>query len=298
MTGRALRDRHRSSRGDRGGRFLVPLTVTLGLISIYPTVYSFYMSFFDWNWGERFNFVGISNYINLASSEIFRTALLNAFVFAVGAVGLELVLGFGLALVVNRLGRGAEVVRTLLLIPLMVSGIAVAIIWKILLDPTIGIANYGLRLAGFGSVGFLGDPSTAMASVILIDTWWQTAFVFIVLLAGLQGLPREVLEAAEVDGATSLARLRYITIPLLRPIIIVVLMFRTIDCLKVFAIIFGTTGGGPLTTTMSVQILAYQTAFRQTNMSLSMTMMVIFAVIVLVVVVAYQRFGFRQEPGR
>jgi multiple sugar transport system permease protein len=261
-------------------------------------VYSFYMSFFDWNWGERFNFVGISNYINLASSEIFRTALLNAFVFAVGAVGLELVLGFGLALVVNRLGRGAEVVRTLLLIPLMVSGIAVAIIWKILLDPTIGIANYGLRLAGFGSVGFLGDPSTAMASVILIDTWWQTAFVFIVLLAGLQGLPREVLEAAEVDGATSLARLRYITIPLLRPIIIVVLMFRTIDCLKVFAIIFGTTGGGPLTTTMSVQILAYQTAFRQTNMSLSMTMMVIFAVIVLVVVVAYQRFGFRQEPGR
>jgi multiple sugar transport system permease protein len=280
-----------TSRGDRGGRFLIPLVLSLGLISIYPTIYSLYMSFFNWNWGERFNFVGIANYVDLASSELFRTALLNTFVFAIGAVGLELALGLGLALVVNRLGRGAGIIRTLLLIPLMVSGIAVAIIWKILLDPTIGIVNYGLHLLGIGSVGFLGDPNMAMASIILIDTWWQTAFVFIVLSAGLQGLPREVLEAAEVDGATTLQRLRYVTLPLLRPILIVVLMFRTIDCLKVFAIIFGTTGGGPLTTTESVQVLAYQTAFRQTNMSLSMAMMVIFAAIVLAVVVAYLRLG-------
>lgn len=298
MTVHVIRRPTRRLQGDRGGRFLIPLVVILGLISIYPTLYSLYMSLFNWNWGERFNFVGVSNYINLASSDIFHTALLNTFVFAVGAVGIELALGLGLALIVNRLGRGAEIVRTLLLIPLMVSGIAVSIIWKIMLDPTIGIVSYGLRLAGFGSVGFLGDPHMAMASIILIDTWWQTAFVFIVLLAGLQGLPREVLEAADVDGATTLGRLRYVTLPLLRPIIIVVLMFRTIDCLKVFAIIFGTTGGGPLTTTESVQVLAYQTAFRQTNMSLSMTMMVIFAVIVLVVVIAYQRFGFTQEPKR
>ena len=298
MTVRAIRRTTDRSRGDRGGRFLIPLVITLGLISIYPTLYSFYMSFFDWNWGARFSFVGISNYINLASSELFHTALLNTFVFTVGAVGTELVLGLGLALLVDRLGRGAEIVRTLLLIPLMVSGIAVAIVWKILLDPTLGIVNYGLHLAGFGAVGFLGDPNMAMASIILIDTWWQTAFVFIVLSAGLQGLPREVLEAAEVDGATTLERLRYVTLPLLRPIIIVVLMFRTIDCLKVFAIIFGTTGGGPLTTTESVQVLAYQTAFRQTNMSLSMTMMVIFAAIVLVVVIAYQRLGFGQGTSR
>ena len=291
MTVRGIRRPTRRSQGDRGGRFLIPLGVILGLISIYPTLYSLYMSFFDWNWGERFNFVGIANYVGLASNELFRTALLNTFVFAIGAVGIELALGLGLALVMNRLGRGAGIIRTLLLIPLMVSGIAVAIIWKILLDPTIGIVNFGLHLIGVGSVGFLGDPSLAMASIILIDTWWQTAFVFIVLSAGLQALPQEVLEAAEVDGATTLQRLRYVTLPLLRPIILVVLMFRTIDCLKVFAIIFGTTGGGPLTTTESVQVLAYQTAFRQTNMSLSMTMMVIFAVIVLAVVVAYQRLG-------
>jgi multiple sugar transport system permease protein len=289
VTARAIRRGKR--RTGQGGRFIIPLVIVMGLTSLYPTFYSIYMSFFDWNWGERFNFIGLGNYIDLAGSERFQTALVNTFVFTISAVSVELVLGLGLALVVNRLGRGAGVIRTLLLVPLMVSGIIVSVIWKILLDPTVGIVNYGLHAVGFAPVGFLGDPSMAMASIVLIDTWWQTAFVFIVLSAGLQALPQEPLEAAEVDGATTLQRLRYVILPLLKPIILVVLMFRTIDCLKVFAIIFGTTGGGPLTTTESVQVLAYRLAFKQQNMSLSMTMMVIFTVIVLAVVMVYQRLG-------
>jgi multiple sugar transport system permease protein len=180
-------------------------------------------------------------------------------------------------------------------VPLMVSGIIVSVIWKILLDPTVGIVNAGLQALGVGSVGFLGDPGMAMASIILIDTWWQTAFIFIVLSAGLQALPQEPLEAAEVDGASTLQRLRYVTLPLLRPVILVILLFRTIDCLKVFAIIFGTTGGGPLTTTESVQVLAYRIAFKQQNMSQSMTLMVVFAAIVLAIVLIYLRFGATRE---
>ena len=108
----------------------------LGLTSLYPTLYSIYMSFFDWNWGQRFNFVGLDNYIELFTSERFQfISLWNTFVFTFGAVAIELVLGLGLALVVNRLGRGAAVVRTLLLIPLMVSGIIVALIWKMIRTP-------------------------------------------------------------------------------------------------------------------------------------------------------------------
>ncbi len=286
------------SRADRGSRFLIPLIVILGLTSIYPTLYSLYMSFFDWNWGERFNYIGLDNYVAVLGSERFQTAMVNTFVFAIGAVGIELLIGFGLALAVGRLGRGAAVIRTLLLVPLMVSGIIVSVIWKILLDPTVGIVNFGLHQLGFGSVGFLGDPGLAMASIILNDTWWQTAFVFIVLSAGLQALPQEPLEAAEVDGASALQRLRYVTVPLLRPVVLVVVMFRTIDCLKVFSIIFGTTGGGPLTTTESVQILAYRIAFKQQSMSLSMTMMVIFAVVVLAIVVLYQLLGATRETSR
>jgi multiple sugar transport system permease protein len=158
-----------------------------------------------------------------------------------------------------------------------------------MLDPTVGIVSYGLQLLGLPPMGFLGDPSMAMASIILIDTWWQTAFAFIVLSAGIQSLPAEPFEAAEVDGASSWQRFRYLTLPLLTPTILVVLMFRTVDCLKVFAIIYGTTGGGPLTTTESVEILAYRMAFKQLNMSLSMTAMVIFSLLAVAVVLLYQR---------
>ena len=284
------------TRADRGTRFLIPLVVVLGLTSLYPVFFSLYMSLFDWNWGLRFNFVGLENYIDLLATGRFQTALWNTLVFTAGAVAVELVLGMSLALVVNRLGRGAAVVRTLLLVPLMVSGIIVALIWKIILDPTIGPVNLVLRQLGLPVLGFLGDPAMGMASIILIDTWWQTAFVFIVFSAGLQALPREPLEAAEVDGAGFWARLRHITLPMLKPIILVILLFRTIDCMKVFAIIFGTTGGGPLTTTESVQVLAYRIAFKEQAMSLSMATMVVFAVVVLALVGAIRRASREQGP--
>lgn len=289
------RDQART-RTDRGTRFLIPLLIVLGLTSLYPTLYSLYMSFFDWNWGLQFSFVGLDNYVELFTSERFQIALWNTFVFTFGAVVVELFLGIGLALVVNRLGRGAAVVRTLLLVPLMVSGIIVALIWKIILDPTIGPINLVLRQLGIPVLGFLGDPGMGMASIVLIDAWWQTAFVFIVFSAGLQAMPREPLEAAEVDGAGVFARLRYVTLPMLKPIILVIILFRTIDAMKVFAIIFGTTGGGPLTTTESVQVLAYRIAFKQQGMSLSMAAMVIFAFIVLALVIVLRRASREESP--
>lgn len=275
-------------RADRGSRFLVPALLILGLTSVYPMVYSIYMSFFDWDWGQRFNFVALDNYLELFGSDRFRTALWNTVVFTVSAVSVEFVLGLGLALVLGRLGFGRGLLRTLLLIPLMVSGIIVSMIWKVMLDPSLGIVSYGLQLLDLPRMGFFGDPGMAMATIVLVDTWWQTAFVFIVLSAGLQALPTEPFEAANVDGASAWQRFRYLTLPLLRPTILVVLMFRTVDCLKVFAIIFGSTGGGPLTTTESVQMLAYRVAFKQMNMSMSMTIMVIFAAFALLVLVLYQ----------
>jgi multiple sugar transport system permease protein len=281
-----------------GGRFLLPLVAVLGLTSIYPTVYSLYMSFFDWNWGKRFNFVGLDNYTNLLSpwsttGARFLGSLFHTFQFTVGAVTVELLLGLGLAIAVNRLGFGIGIIRTLLLIPLMVSGIIVSVIWKIILDPTVGFAGFALSSVGLPRLGFLGDPTMAMPSIIGIDTWWQTAFVFIVLSAGLRALPVEPFEAAEVDGASAWQRFRYVTLPLLRPLILIVLMFRTIDCLKVFAVIYGTTNGGPGAgnPTEATQVMGYLVAFKNNDMSLSMTMMVIFSLIVLAVVGVYQRLG-------
>jgi multiple sugar transport system permease protein len=288
MTARVRVPSRRRGR-DRGSRFLLPAVVILAITSVYPTLYSLYMSFFDWNWGQRLNFVGLQNYVDLFTSDQFRNALWNTIVFTVAAVSIEFVLGLGLALVMTRLRFGQGVLRTLLLVPLMVSGIIVSVIWKVMLDPTVGVLGYGLQLIGLPRLGFLGDPAMAMGTIVLIDTWWQTAFVFIVLSAGVQALPIEPFEAAEVDGASTWQRFRYLTLPLLRPAILVVLMFRTVDCLKVFAIIYGTTGGGPLRTTESVQILAYREAFKTLNMSVSMTTMVVFAAFALAVLVVFQR---------
>ncbi len=274
--------------------FVAPALLVLGLTSIYPVAYSLVMSTFNWNWGTRMDYVGLANYSRLLSSSITWQVLGQTLYFTVAAVTGELVLGLGMALIVNRLGFGIGIVRTLLLTPLMVSGIIVALIWKILLDPTLGIVNYVLSRVGLPTSTWFGASASAMPSIILVDTWWQTAFVFIVLSAGLQSLPREPFEAANVDGASALQVFRFLTLPMLRPVILTVLVFRTIDCLKVFAIILGTTAGGPLEVTESVQLLAYRTAFKYLQLSRSMALMVLFSAIVLGLCLIYMRFG---EPA-
>lgn len=278
-----------------GYLFIGPALLVLGLTSIYPVVYSTVMSFFDWEWGGDISFIWFGNYIRYLSDDSFWQVVGQTFYFTAGAVVVELVLGLTLAVIVNRLGFGMGVVRTLLMLPLMVSGIIVALMWKILLDPTLGIINYLLKLVHLPTSAFFGAPSTAMPSIIMVDTWWQTAFVFIVLSAGLRSLPREPYEAAEVDGASSLQTFRYLTLPMLKPVLLTVLIFRTIDCLKVFAIIFGTTGGGPNMLTESVQTLAYRTAFKFLKLSRSMTLMVIFSLIILALVMIYLRVGEREN---
>lgn len=274
---------------------IAPAILILAVTSLYPALYSFVLSFFNWNWGNRFDFIGLGNYLDLFSSAEFWQVLYQTFLFAVMATALELVLGIGLAVVVDRLQFGAGLIRTLLLTPLMVSGIIVALMSKIVLDPMLGIVNYALGLLGLPPSPFFGTTSTAMATVIMVDAWWQTAFVFIIVLAGLQSLPQEPIEAARVDGAGSLQTFFRVKLPMLRPVLFTVLIFRTIDTLKVFDIIFGTTGGGPQIATEVMQTMAYRKAFSFLQMSEAMTVMVIFSVIVLAISLVYMRLEERLE---
>jgi len=273
--------------------YIGPAIIVMGITSAYPVVYSIVMSFFNWDWGLKLDFVGLKNYVMYLTDPTFWRVLGHTIYFTVGAVTVEVLLGMALAVIVNRLGYGMGIIRTLLMIPLMVSGIIVALMWKILLDPTLGIVNYFLRSLSLPTSAWFGSPSSAMPSIILVDTWWQTAFVFIVLSAGLRSLPQEPFEAAEVDGASGWQAFRYLTLPMLSPVLLTVLIFRTIDCLKVFAIIFGTTGGGPEIVTEVMQTLAYRTAFKFLFLSRSMTIMVIFSLIILAIVMIYIRFGER-----
>jgi len=276
--------------------YIGPALLLMGITSVYPVLYSLVMSLFSWDWGLSMDFVGLQNYVMYLTDPNFWRVLGHTFYFTVGAVTIEIILGMALAIIVNRLGFGMGIIRTLLMLPLMISGIIVALMWKILLDPTLGIVNYLLRMTGLPTSVWFGSAGSAMPSIILVDTWWQTAFVFIVLSAGLRSLPRDPFEAAEVDGASGLQAFRYLTLPMLMPVLLTVLIFRTIDCLKVFAIIFGTTGGGPEIATEVVQTLAYRTAFKFLFLSRSMTIMVIFSIIILAIVMIYLRFGERVLP--
>lgn len=287
--------RQASQRSLSGAWFVAPAVLMMAVTSVYPLLYSIFMSLFNWNWGTRFDFVGLMNYLNVLRAERFWQALFQTFYFTAGAVSIELLLGLALALVLDKVTRGSGIVRTLIMTPLMVSGIIVALIWKIMLDPTLGIVNYFLRLLHLPTSVWFGGTHSAMPSIILVDTWWQTAFVFIVISAGLQTLSTEIFEAARVDGASAWQTVRYVTIPQLRPFIFTVLIFRTIDCLKVFAIIFGTTGGGPMCVTEAVQTLAYRTAFKFLQMSYSMTIMVIFAVVILAFCLIWIKLGSRVD---
>lgn len=275
--------------------FMLPAIVILAVTTIYPILFSVAMSFFNWNWGNRLNWVGLQNYANALFGAEFWGVMGQTVLFAVCAVSIELALGLGLAVAVNRLKFGVSIIRTLLLTPLMVSGIIVALMSKIILDPMLGIVNYLLSLLNIAPYAFLGSAKTALPTLVGIDVWWQTAFGFIIILAGLQSLPSDPIEAAQVDGANGWQIFRHITLPLLRPVLFTVLIFRTIDTLKVFDIVFGTTGGGINTDVM--QTYAYRKAFSVLQMSESMTLMVIFSGAILALCYAYLRLNREEEDA-
>lgn len=273
---------------DKHTRWLIaPALLLLAAGTLYPVIYAGYLSLLQWNWGSEAKFVGLRNFVRILSGNGFPKALFNTFYFAVFAVVIETLLGLGLALAINRIRTGAGLIRTLMILPLMVSGIAVSLIWKVMLDPTLGIVNYLLSLVGIVGPAWLGTVPTAMPSIIMIDTWWQTAFTFIILSSALKSLPTEPFEAARLEGATPFQTFRHVTLPMLKPVLITVIIFRTIDTLKVFDIIFGTTGGGPLRATESVQTLAYQTAFKSYKFGESAAIAVVFSLIILTLCIIY-----------
>lgn len=277
--------------------FILPTVLILGVVSFYPLLYSIWMSFFNWNWGTRMDFIGLDNYIYWMSNNKFWNALVNTLYFTVSAVVIEVGLGLLLATLFNKISTGLGVIRTLLMIPLMISGIVVSLMWKILLDPSLGIVNYFIQLLGFKASPFFGGVNSAMPSIIMVDVWWQTAFVFIILTAGIKSLPLEPFEAAKVDGANSWQVFWFLTLPMIKPVLLVAVIFRTIDCLKIFAIVYGTTGGGPGQTTEVIQSLAYRTAFSFLEMSRGMTLMVIFSVIIMGVILIYMKLGNKGETS-
>ena len=243
------------------GATLPSLVLVLG-IAIYPIIYAFYLSTTNrvlQNPVTRF--VGLKHYLSNLTDDRFWSFVRVTAEFVLASVGLELLLGFGLALLLNQSIRGRAVFRILMLIPLMVPPITGALMWKVMLDPSTGPVNYVLDLVGIQGPSWLADSATALPTIIGIDVWMFTPFVTLILLAGLQSIPHTMYEAAAVDGANIWKTFRMVTLPMLRPMIYLVLLFRVALALTSADTIFGTTGGGPNIATTTLNFASFQSLF-------------------------------------
>ncbi len=275
--------------------FVLPCLLVLAFTSVYPVGFGLVVSFTNWNWGNQFELVGWANYANLLGDAEFWSVMKNTVVFAACATAIETALGFYLAVQVDKLAIRTDLIRAVIMLPLMVSGIVVALMSKVMFDPFLGIINHLIGAFGLGPSAFYGAADTAMASIVAVDVWWQTAFVFIIMLAGLRSLPAEPVEAARVEGASEFTIFWSIKLPMLRSLLITVIIIRAIDTLKVFDIVFGTTGGGPALATEVVQTFVYRTAYSYQQIGKAMATMILFSLLILVISLALQALQRRGE---
>jgi len=259
--------------------FLPAFLLTVGIL--LPFGYSVVMSFTNFNLtAGTSSFIGLGNYIRLAKDPEFWNSLKVTMLFTVGAVAFEVGIGFISAYLLNIGLLGQRVWRTLFLLPIMLPPTVAAIMWKLMMAPIQGVLNYLLQLVGLPGSEWLGSSSTALFSVILIDAYVFIPFAGMIFLAGVQNLPKEPYEAAAVDGVSAWFTFRKLTLPLLKPIILIVLLFRIMDCLKHFDIIYAATKGGPASATMTLSVQAYYHSFRWTDMGYAFAHLVVLWAIV------------------
>jgi multiple sugar transport system permease protein len=249
----------------RWGTFGPALVLMLAL-GLLPLLNLFYTSFHTVTWAAgraTFTAAGFTHYAALPADPLLRAGLRNTIVFAIAAVGGQMLLGFALALLCSRVSRGRIVYRAIFILPILVPGIVIGAIWKLALNYDFGLVNQAIGLLGFEPRDWLGDGATALATVIAVDIWHWTPFCFLLLLAGLESLPQDPYEAARIDGASFWQELRYITLPLMAPAIAVTFAFRLVIAFKVFDEIYLLTGGGPVTATEVLSFTLYQRFFTE-----------------------------------
>ncbi|MEL6735132.1 MAG: sugar ABC transporter permease, partial [Pseudomonadota bacterium] len=220
--------------------FLAPAGLLLAVALLYPIGYMVYASFLDWRPSQYIGEaeqVGLRNYINLWNDDAFRESFWVTIKFAAVVVTLEMVLGVGLALLLDRNLRGMAALRTIFILPMMIAPIVVGLMWRYMYHPTVGIFNRTLKDWGFEPIPWLSDGDWSFVAVVIADVWQWTPFIFILSLAALQSLPQSALEAAEIDGATGWQKIVYIKLPLMMPVLIVALLLRLIDAFKVLEVI-------------------------------------------------------------
>src|SRR5438552_12988469 len=246
--------------------WFIPSACLIGAVLIYPALRTFALSFYRTDLGTSFHaqFAGLGNFARLALDSRFASTLATTVLFTATTVSIEFAAGLVLALSADTWVRGRSAVRTILLIPWTLPTAVIAVLWAWIFNDQYGILNALLLRVGIlhSPVTWLGQPDLAMFAIIVADVWKTTPFVFLILLAGLQNVPRDLYEALEIDGGGAVARFRYVTWPHLQPFVFVALIFRVIQAFALFDLVWVMTGGGPGGATETVSIYTYQTYMR------------------------------------
>ena len=262
--------------------FPLPAIIFVAMLMVFPVLYTLFLSFTNWNLtsGAPLTFVGLKSYARVLMEPRFLHALIRTFVFTFFAVAIEGVLGVATALILNRTFVGKSVAKLLLLLPLVATPVAVGIVFNLFFDPTTGLANFILQSVGLPQGLWISSAASVLPSLIIVDVWQWTPMITLIVLAGLAGLSNEPIEAAHVDGASEWQILRYVTIPMLMPVILTAMILRLIDALKTFDIIFAMTGGGPGYASETLNILGYRYSFEYFRMGQSSVILVVLFVVV------------------
>ncbi len=283
--------------------FLAPAVVLLVVALLYPIGYMIYASFLDWRPSQYIGeaeFVGLRNYINLWNDEAFRESFGVTLKFAAVVVTLEMFIGVGLALLLDRNLRGMAALRTIFILPMMIAPIVVGLMWRYMYHPTVGIFNRTLKDWGFEPIPWLSDGTWSFVAVIIADVWQWTPFIFILSLAALQSLPQSALEAAEIDGATDWQKVWHIKLPLMMPVLIVALLLRLIDAFKVLEVILVMTNGGPGLSTEILSLRIYRTAqeFQELGVAAAMSNYLLILLIILTTIMFLYNKGAENRAER
>ena len=272
--------------------FLAPAVLFLLFSSVYPLLYSLRLSFFSWNMSVPNSqpvWIGLGNYTRLFSDANFLSSVRITLIFVATSVTIEFILGMGLALLATSSGRMVGLIRTVLLIPLMMTPVVVGVLWRTLYHSEYGAINFMLNLFGIPSQTFIADPHQALASVIAVEVWQQVPVVAFILAAGIQSLPVDLYKAARVDGASAGQIFREITLPLLRPVILVALLLRIMDAFRIFDIIWTLTFGGPGRTTELLSMLIYKSGLQFFQIGQASAMSWLFLIVIFCISIFFIR---------
>lgn len=264
--------------------FLAPAAVVLLVVMLVPIFNTLRLSLFEWslrNMAQKPTFIGLRNYAELFTSENFLSSVRVTITFSLSVVSIELLLGTIFALLLEGNFAGMRLFRTLFVLPIMVAPVVVGIMWRFMYHPTYGKINFFLSLLGIAPVGWLSDPEIALTSVIIADVWQWFPFVFLLVLAGLQGVPKDIMEASRVDGANYAQSLIHIKLPYIASVLALTAILRLIDSFRSLVVIYNMTGGGPGVSTEVLSLHMYKTAFTSQRLGLASAVSVLLLLLII-----------------